>query len=252
MANTGNAFNSLSTVTVSQSVTNNGTKVVRNTSNTMDQDAFVKILMSEMANQSPDNPEDATQFVAQMAQFSSVEQMLNLNRTMTFNSASSLIGKGVNINQVDENGNPYMGLVKKVVKNGDNISVYTELFDSNGNPLYQPKLDSKGNPVYDSKGNPVYVTEPVKVQEVDSNGKLVYDSNGNPVYQPELDSKGNVVKDASGNIVYQTIQKPVARVQAFDYTDITGVNDGENVKDTQQDELSKETQQAQQSSTTKS
>lgn len=102
-------------------VTSRGTKII-NSNSGMDKNAFLKILSAELSNQDPSNPADSTQYVAQMAQFTSLEQMSNLNTTSTFNSANSLIGKEVATRVIDDNGNPYIGVVKAVTqKNGDSI-----------------------------------------------------------------------------------------------------------------------------------
>lgn len=71
----------------------------------MDKDAFLKILMTQLQNQDPMNPMEDKEFIAQMAQFSSLEQITNLNETMKkmfdqqqksdFVSHSDLIGKKV-------------------------------------------------------------------------------------------------------------------------------------------------------------
>ncbi|WP_053240956.1 flagellar hook capping FlgD N-terminal domain-containing protein [Clostridium sp. DMHC 10] len=190
-----NSFNDLNTIDTSK-IASGSSSSTRKTSNTLDQDAFVRILTAEMANQSPDNSQDATQFVAQMAQFSSVEQMLNLNRTMTFNGASSLIGKVVTMKSADSDGNPYRGIVEKVTRNGDSMKVYVDLLDQNGNQIYQEKLDDKGNPVI-KDGKPVYLTE--KKEKVDSDGKVVTDpTTGQPVYE----------------------DVPINKVMTFDYSDV--------------------------------
>lgn len=195
-----NPFNDLTTIATQNSgYTANGTKI-RTASTGMDQDAFVKILSAELANQDPENSQDPTQFVAQMAQFSSVEQMLNLNRTMTFNSASSLIGKTVNLDEVDENGVAYKGVVKNVIKNGDSVKLDVQLVDSNGNFIRQEKLDSDGNVVKDSNGNVEYET----------------------TKQEKLDSSGNPIKDSSGNIEYDDV--PVYKEMNFDYTDVSSIS----------------------------
>lgn len=42
-------------------------------------DAFLKLLVTQLRNQDPLNPKDNSAFVAQMAQFTALEQMQNLN-----------------------------------------------------------------------------------------------------------------------------------------------------------------------------
>jgi flagellar basal-body rod modification protein FlgD len=50
--------------------------------NTLGQDAFLRILVTQMKNQNPLEPQKDTEFIGQMAQFSSLEQLTNLNKTM--------------------------------------------------------------------------------------------------------------------------------------------------------------------------
>ncbi|HTR98266.1 MAG TPA: flagellar hook capping FlgD N-terminal domain-containing protein, partial [Bacteroidota bacterium] len=45
----------------------------------MGQDDFLKMLVTQLQNQDPLNPMDATQFASQLAQFTSVEQLNNIN-----------------------------------------------------------------------------------------------------------------------------------------------------------------------------
>ncbi len=45
----------------------------------LDKNAFLQLLVSQMKNQDPLSPQDNTQFIAQLAQFSSLEQMQQLN-----------------------------------------------------------------------------------------------------------------------------------------------------------------------------
>jgi flagellar basal-body rod modification protein FlgD len=45
----------------------------------MGKDEFVKLLITQMQNQDPMNPMDGKDLAAQLAQFSSVEQLININ-----------------------------------------------------------------------------------------------------------------------------------------------------------------------------
>ena len=45
-------------------------------------DAFLQLLITQLQNQDPTNPMDDRDFIAQMAQFSSLEQMQNMTKTM--------------------------------------------------------------------------------------------------------------------------------------------------------------------------
>lgn len=120
-----NAINNADTTATAR-----GTKIVKgNTS--FDKDAFLKILTAELSNQDPTNTKDSTAYIAQMAQFTSLEQMTNLNTTMTMNAATSMIGKVVQLNSTDQNGNAYSGLVKSVSKQSGNVKLGVEV-TSNG------------------------------------------------------------------------------------------------------------------------
>ena|SRR5258708_186174 len=48
-------------------------------STTPDQATFLKLLVTQIQNQDPLNPSDGTQFLAQLAQFSELEQMIGVN-----------------------------------------------------------------------------------------------------------------------------------------------------------------------------
>ncbi len=55
----------------------------------MGKNEFVKLLVTQMKNQDPLNPMDGKDLAAQLAQFSSVEQLINANTTLS-NIASLL------------------------------------------------------------------------------------------------------------------------------------------------------------------
>ena len=62
--------------------TQNTSNTTRETGSTLGKDDFLKLLMKQLENQDPTNPMDDTQFIAQMAQFSSLEQMTNMTDQM--------------------------------------------------------------------------------------------------------------------------------------------------------------------------
>lgn len=117
----------VSNVTNSAGATSRGTPIIQQGSNTLDQNAFLKILSAELSNQDPTSPSDPTQSVTQMAQFTSLEQMTNLNTTTTMASANALIGKAVTLNQTDEYGNQYAGIVSSVSNIGGNIKLNVDV-----------------------------------------------------------------------------------------------------------------------------
>ena len=67
-------------------------------------DEFLKLLVTQLQNQDPLNPQDDTQFISQLAQFSALEQMTNMSSTMSNTSAYSLVGKEVIVQTTDSAG----------------------------------------------------------------------------------------------------------------------------------------------------
>jgi flagellar basal-body rod modification protein FlgD len=68
----------------------------------VDYQSFLKLLVAEMKNQDPTNPMDSTQYVAQLAAFSQVEQSVQINtkldqllQSSTLAQADALIGRTV-------------------------------------------------------------------------------------------------------------------------------------------------------------
>ena len=49
---------------------------------TLNRDDFLQLLVTQLSNQDPLNPMDGQEFAAQLAQFSSLEQLININESM--------------------------------------------------------------------------------------------------------------------------------------------------------------------------
>ena len=76
----------------------------RKTNDSLGKEDFLLLLVTQMQYQDPLEPTDNTEYVAQLAQFSSLEQMQNLNSTATNTSAYTLVGKQVRIRETSETG----------------------------------------------------------------------------------------------------------------------------------------------------
>lgn len=83
----------------------------------LDKNSFLKLLVTQMKYQDPLNPSTDTQFVEQLATFSQLEQMQNLNQTTTNNQAFGLVGMNVAISTKDSSGNAILkeGTVDSVI-----------------------------------------------------------------------------------------------------------------------------------------
>ncbi|MGH4050383.1 MAG: flagellar hook capping FlgD N-terminal domain-containing protein [Clostridium sp.] len=108
--------------------TDRGTKIVKK-GQEMDQNSFLKILSAELANQDPTNAKDGTEFVAQMAQFASLEQMTNVNSSISFSTSASLVGKTVAFSSYDSSGMQYGGNVQAVFQEAGAIYMAVKLSD---------------------------------------------------------------------------------------------------------------------------
>jgi len=112
----------------SSRATSRGTPIVKKDA-AMDQNSFLKILSAELTNQDPTAAKDGTEYVSQMAQFSSLEQMSNLNNTMTFGNATSLVGKMVAFDSYDNKGVQYGGTVQAVYKDSGTTYMAVKMTD---------------------------------------------------------------------------------------------------------------------------
>ena len=124
--------NALNTITV-DGVTYNAaayeaTKKKEETKNVandeLGKEAFLQLLVTQLQNQDQLNPQDNSSYIAELAQFSSLEQMTNvvsnledlgkvvgnIDTSVLVGQLSSMIGKNIDwietINEADEEGNP--------------------------------------------------------------------------------------------------------------------------------------------------
>ena len=148
-----------------------------------DKDTFLKLLVAQMTNQDPLNPMDDKEFVSQLSQFTTVEELQNLNKTASglsdvviksqTTNAVALIGTAV-IAKGDyamvwynQDGSTYVTPIESSIESHA-ADVYMNVYatDGNGNPV--------GMPIYSgSLGAQKAGSFPVKWNGTDNNGNPV-------------------------------------------------------------------------------
>jgi|GEM_PF-684048 flagellar basal-body rod modification protein FlgD len=138
----------IGTTTVNAGANNSATT----SDNDLGPNAFLQLLTTEMQNQNPDSPQDATESVTQLAQMSELQYQQQL--TSDFNSfqsnfsvlqSASLIGKAATVNTStsgsSSNSSTVTGIISSIdVQNGTPYFTMTNssgqtITDTNGNPL---------------------------------------------------------------------------------------------------------------------
>jgi len=135
-------------------------------------DAFLKLLVAQMENQDPLNPQSNEEFIAQLSQFTQVEQLLNMNEN--FDSLYMAMNSVNNTSMTQLLG-------KQVVYVGDEFH-----YSGEGNVSLHYNAEAATSTskltVYDEDGSVVYSGAPGALNEgenfIEWNGK---DVNGAPV-----------------------------------------------------------------------
>ena len=160
------------------------------------QDTFLRLLTTQMQNQDPSSPMDNEQFVAQLAQFTSLEQLMGIQSNLenvymaisAMNNASmaNLLGTDVvavgNGVHVGEEGS--MDLHWEAGSDAANASI--TVLDANGSPVFNAELGSiqagEGSYTWDGKDETGQ-----RVPEGDYTFVVdAYDKGGNPIGVQEL------------------------------------------------------------------
>lgn len=188
----------------------------------LDKDAFMQLLVTQLQNQDPTSPMDDKEFISQMAQFSSLEQMQNVAKSIDSLSEiakqsqliqyNSFIGKDVTWHEAsdkkDEKGNAIIntgnGIVSKIAFSGDSVKITLEdgktlepanISEVNGsntnsysNSLVEASLLIGKNVAYKSETE-TETTASVKSVKKSSDGNILFVlSNGKEVKADQLSS----------------------------------------------------------------
>ena len=91
-------------------IISNTKSTTKDASKTLGKDDFLKILITQLQHQDPSQPLEDKEFIAQMAQFTSLEQLSNMNTEMkalrqTMGLSPAFIGKDISWSKTDSLGN---------------------------------------------------------------------------------------------------------------------------------------------------
>ncbi len=165
---------------------NKATEQTRAPKNNLDKDDFLTLFVTQLQNQDPLNPKDGAEMASQLAQFNSLEQMLNVNKTL-----KSLEDKTQAKNDQSLVGflgkEAFVGDGRVALKNGSLADATFKTEHALGKTLLTVK-DAAGQTVYEGQMGP---QEPgvhnVEWNGVGKDGQKVPDG----VYTISLSGEGN-------------------------------------------------------------
>ena len=173
-----NPLNTITTGGVTQKLSEyeaaqNQAKAKDKKNDTLGKDAFLKLLVTQMRYQDPLDPQDNSQYLSQLAQFSALEQMTNvskglenvskivdnINSSVLIGQLSNMIGQPVQWNSV------VLGADKKPLKNSDG-TVKTQNYE--GKIIGVSITDGQPSVIADVNGK----THQVQVSDIVRVGRL--------------------------------------------------------------------------------
>lgn len=89
---------------IQQQASNQGGVAPKTSNKELGKDAFLQLLTTQLRYQDPLRPMEDKDFIAQMAQFSSLEQMQNLNLSFNLLRGAELIGRTITAKLTDSRG----------------------------------------------------------------------------------------------------------------------------------------------------
>ncbi len=104
---------------------------------TLDKNTFLQLFTTQLRNQDPLNPMDATAFTAQLAQFSSLEQLYNVNTNLNnLVTSQNSIQNGMLVNLIGKTVTLQDGSSGKVKEISINGTSTTLTLDTNKTVLF--------------------------------------------------------------------------------------------------------------------
>jgi flagellar basal-body rod modification protein FlgD len=166
----------------------------------MGKDQFLKLLMAQLKNQDPLKPMETTEFSSQLAQFSSIEQLINIKDILTTSTESNKVLTETIFNSLATN------MIGKEIKAVSN----------------ETKFDGK-TPVKFGFEYPSDAST-LKISITDATGKVVktYDrswsSGDNTIEWDGLDNSGNLVQSGKYTVAIDAKDKDGNAISVSPYT----------------------------------
>ena len=148
---------------------------------TMDKQAFLNLLVAQMKYQDPMQPTDNTEYVSQLAQFSSLEAMNNMSTSVDLQRATGLIGKVVTAS-----------ITNKVTGTSKEVTGTVDFVSQSGNKTYltvngdQFELDDISKIWDDDYAEAFTVTNAWSKNLGDVPGSSYINSNNKDVYKEQV------------------------------------------------------------------
>lgn len=164
---------------------------------TMGKDDFLKLLITQLQNQDPLNPADSTEFTAQLAQFSSLEQLSNVNQNL----------ENLQLYQASLNNAQAVGFIgKEIVAQGNALQLKDGAAETCRFELAGAAAGVAVN-IYDRAGNFIKAIEAGAMSA--GRQSVVWDGK---------DQNGNVVADGDYTFGVMAVDGDDKSVQAATYT----------------------------------
>lgn len=175
-------------------------------------DAFLNLLVAQMKYQDPLNPTSDTEWIAQMATFSTLEEMQNMNATIANSQALSLVGKTVLINSNDklvggkvdyvvmQGGKAYLAVNEKLYSIDDLDTVASEEYLKKleeAGTVNKPEVDKPEEDKEEDKTDPDK-TDPDKEEDKTDAQKILDSLTG---LGTKLDAMGDAITKAAESMV---------------------------------------------------
>jgi len=115
-------MSSVNSVGSSSAASTGAPDTASNPSSVLNQADFLKLLVAQLQNQDPMNPQSNTDMASQMAQFSALTASTDSSASLSMMQANGLVGSTVEL-QVDTNGTTTSGVVQGVVMESGNPEI---------------------------------------------------------------------------------------------------------------------------------